>query len=229
LSYAHAKLAAGEGDENWGALDSCVCRSRASWYAPVPTARRHPHRSPSIRSLEPRGRGGESRRWYPAACPACGGVVIFEADHQANAIVRMHPEAIGEWEVSHIPAEVQAIWDEAVKVYRVGANASAVVACGRALEAAAAHRHIEGKTLQQRIQKMLDGGLITTEFKDAMDYVRLIRNVGAHAGKEVSRESAEGTMRFMQQTLRLLFEVPGELSRLTGHPPELDVEEEPPA
>ncbi len=59
-----------------------------------------------------------------------------------------------------------------------------------------------------------------------MDYVRLIRNVGAHAGKEVSPESAAGTLRFTQQTLRPLFQVPGELARLTGHPPELAGEEE---
>jgi Domain of unknown function (DUF4145) len=160
------------------------------------------------------------RSWYSAHCPACGGVVILEAD-EADAVLSMHPESIGEWDVGHVPEAVQQIWNEAVKVYSVGANASAVVACGRALEAAADERNLTGGTLQERIDKMLTGGLVTAEFRDAMDYVRLIRNVGAHAGKEVSHASAEGTMRFTQQTLRLLFEVPGELSRLTGHPPEL--------
>jgi hypothetical protein len=134
----------------------------------------------------------------------------------------MHPESIGEWNVAHLPPLVKQIWDEAIQVFRVGANASAVVACGRTLEQAAVERNITNGTLQKRIEKMRTDGLVTTEFKGAMDYVRLIRNVGAHAGKEVSRESAEGTMRFTQQTLRLLFEVPNELSRLTGHPPELD-------
>lgn len=152
--------------------------------------------------------------------------MIFEADSNGDHLVQMHPESTGEWDVGHVPPDVQTNWDEAVKVYRVGANASAVVACGRVLEGAAAHRHIDGKTLQQQVHKMLNDGLITTEFKGAIDYVRLIRNVGAHAGKVVGRESAEGTMRFTQQALRLLFEVPGELSRLTGHPPELDVEDE---
>jgi len=132
------------------------------------------------------------------------------------------------WDVAHLPSAVEAIWNEAIKVYGVGAFASAVVACGRTLEQAATERAIAGKTLQQRIEKMRTDGLITTEFKDAMDYVRLIRNVGAHAGQAVSQESADGTMRFTQQTLRLLFEVPNELNRLTGHPPELDeVPEEP--
>jgi Domain of unknown function (DUF4145) len=94
--------------------------------------------------------------------------------------------------------------------------------CGRALEAAANEREVEGRSLAARINRMRTDGLITTEFSEAMDYVRLIRNTGAHAGQEVSIESAEGTMRFTQQTLRILFEVPGELRKLQGHPPELD-------
>jgi hypothetical protein len=153
----------------------------------------------------------------------CGGVAIFEQDPQTGSILSMQPlGGVTEWSVGHLPVTVQPIWDEATKVYRVGAYPSAVVACGRALEQAASERKITGGTLQKRIEKMRADGVITTEFKDAMDYVRLIRNVGAHAGKEVSQQSADGTMRFTQQTLRLLFEVPAELSQLTGHPPELD-------
>lgn len=68
-------------------------------------------------------------------------------------------------------------------------------------------------------------GLITSEFKQAIEYVRLIRNTGAHAGFDVGRQSAEGTMRFTQQMLRLLFEVPAELARLTERPPELESED----
>ena len=63
---------------------------------------------------------------------------------------------------------------------------------------------------------MLDEGLVTAGFGEATDY---------HAGARVSRESAEGTMRFTQQALRLLFEVPGELDRLRERPPELDATE----
>jgi hypothetical protein len=85
---------------------------------------------------------------------------------------------------------------------------------------------ITGRTLQARINKMLEQDLITSSFGDAMDYVRLIRNVGAHAGQPVSSGSAEGTMRFTQQALRLLFEVPGELERLTEPPEELGEDED---
>jgi hypothetical protein len=174
--------------------------------------------------LDTTGGGGEVRRFSAAACPACGGVVILELTPE-DAVVSMRPESIGEWEVGHVPDAVRPSWDEAVKVFRVGANGSAVVMCGRTLEAAADARSVTGRNLNERIKTMLDQGLITTEFKEAMTYIRLIRNVGAHAGQDVSHDSAEGTMRFTQQTLRLLFEVPGELHRLTQVPAELAEDE----
>ena len=94
--------------------------------------------------------------------------------------------------------------------------------CGRTLEASADVLGVTGKSLQAKVHTMLRTGLITDSFKRAMDYVRLIRNTGAHSGATVGHQSAEGTMRFTQQALRLLFEVPGELGRLTEHPKELD-------
>jgi len=182
--------------------------------------------TPVIDEGETKGLRGEQRTWQPAACPACGGLVVAELSATGGAIKNIEPQELGEWKVDHLPEAIGSIWDEAVTVFRVGAQASAVVACGRVLEASADTREVQGKTLQERIERMQKEGVITREFRDAMDYVRLIRNVGAHAGQDVSQESAEGTMRFTLQMLRLLFEVPTELSRLTGHPPELQGEEE---
>lgn len=144
----------------------------------------------------------------------------------SGPIGEVYPETSEEWDIGHLPDPVDKAWNEAINVFHVGAPGMAVVACGRTLEAAANELQIRTGTLQQRIQKMQEDGLITAGFKAAMDYVRLIRNVGAHAGKEVSLDSATGTMRFTQQALRLLFEVPAELQTLTGHPPELEGEEE---
>jgi hypothetical protein len=177
------------------------------------------HREPSVVP----GRGGK-RRWRLAACPACGGAAAFETTaNNADEYVRHVPQAAAEeWSVSHLEEDVGRDWGEAIRVYKVEAFEAAVVMCGRTLEAAAEKLGIEGRSLQARINKMLEQDLITSSFGDAMDYVRLIRNVGAHAGKPVSAASAEGTMRFTQQALRLLFEVPGELHRLTETPEELD-------
>jgi hypothetical protein len=166
-------------------------------------------------------------QWQMGICPACGGVIaakLTDDGHIANA----YPSTIQEWSVEYVPEQVREDWEEAIKVYRVSAHRAAVVLCGRTLEAAADARNIANGTLQQRITRMLQDDLITTEFKAAMNYVRVIRNVGAHAGQKVTPETAEGTMRFTQQALRLLFEVPGELQRLTASPPEAGSADESP-
>jgi hypothetical protein len=138
-----------------------------------------------------------------------------------------YPDAIGRWDVGGLDGAVARDWAEAANVFRVQAWQSTVVACGRTLEAAADALGITGNSLFERIEQMLVDGLITAAFKEAMDYVRLIRNTGAHAGQSVSAESAEGTMRFTQQALRLLFEVPDQLSKIRSQPPELEARPEP--
>jgi uncharacterized protein DUF4145 len=164
---------------------------------------------------------GGHRRWRLTACPACGRAVAFESTPDSTDRYIGHtPEAAApEWEVSHLPDDVARDWSEAVRVYEVGAHEAAVVMCGRTLEAGSDRLGISGRSLQARIKKMLDEDLITSSFGGAMNYVRVIRNVGAHAGQPVEPATAEGTMRFTLQALRLLFEVPGELERLT-EPPE---------
>jgi hypothetical protein len=167
---------------------------------------------------------GETRRWYPVVCPACGGGALFETDAANDHFLQMIPERIGDFAVRDLPTDVDADWREAVQVFDVGAHRMAVVACGRTLEAAADARGIEGRTLDSRIRKMIEGGLITAEFGEAVTYARFIRNTGAHAGQDVSPDAAQGTMRFTLQALRLLFEVPAELARLTAQPPPGDGE-----
>jgi hypothetical protein len=167
--------------------------------------------------------GGRATDWKLAKCPECGGVIVAEirADGgRGTELGRVFPDAAGQWAVEGLSGDVAMSWAEAIAVYEGAAHHAAVVMCGRTLEAAAHARDMSGGTLHQQINQMLIRGLITSEFKGAMTYTRLIRNVGAHAGKAVSPESAEGAMRFTQQTLRLLFEVPAQLARLDPPRPE---------
>jgi Domain of unknown function (DUF4145) len=153
-------------------------------------------------------------------------VVAIQTAGDGGPVIKVHPEASEQWRVEHLPPSVSPSWDEAVMVFQVGAFASAVVQCGRTLEAAFDARKVTGGNLSARVRNAQATGLITQEFTGAMDFARLIRNIGAHAGQEVQREPAEGAMRFTQQALRLLFEVPSELALLVGPPPDLLGEEE---
>src|ERR1041384_4484930 len=95
------------------------------------------------------GPSGETRKWILASCPACGGPINLEVPPPPNEdehpVLRVVPEAVGEWEVGHLPPEIERDWSEAVSVFRVSAAASAVVMCGRTLEAAANRLDIEGR------------------------------------------------------------------------------------
>jgi hypothetical protein len=157
---------------------------------------------------------GGTRRWQVASCPSCGGVLRFEFIPDSETVVRVSPEADTSWEVGYLPDDVETHWKEAISAFRGRNYRSAVVACGRALEAASAKFGLDKGPLFKRIEEMLEDGLITVQFKPAMDYVRVIRNTGAHAGPEVAESEAEGALGFTQQTLRLLFEVPGALAEL---------------
>src|SRR5262245_23096298 len=137
--------------------------------------------------------------WGAASCPSCGGVITVRLGASEGPILEAFPESANQWDVGHLPESVSPSWEEAVKVFQVGAYASAVVQCRRTLEAAFDARKVTGGTLSARVRNAQETGLITTEFKGAMDYARLIRNVGAHASEGVAREPAEGAMRFTQQ------------------------------
>ena len=71
-------------------------------------------------SVNTTGGGGNVRTWKPASCPACGGMIVAEIDGD-NHIEAAYPKDTSEWDVHHLPADVRTSWEEAVKVYRVGA------------------------------------------------------------------------------------------------------------
>src|SRR5207245_418774 len=97
--------------------------------------------------VETQGPRNHPRRWMTAACPGCGGVILAELDPSDRTIWGIHPEFVGQWEVRHLPDEVQLEWDEAVRGFRAGVTTGAVVSCGRTLEAAASAFFIAGKNL----------------------------------------------------------------------------------
>jgi hypothetical protein len=51
-------------------------------------------------------------------------------------VIAAYPEAVGDWQVGHLPEAVEPLWSEAVGVYGGRHFRSAVVQCGAALEAA---------------------------------------------------------------------------------------------
>jgi hypothetical protein len=150
---------------------------------------------------------------------------MLELEGDSGRVKSAYPETTSDWQVGHLPESVEPLWAEAAGVYGGRHFRSAVVQCGAALEAAFDAKGIVGRSLVDRVRTARSQGVLTEDLERAVQYARLIRNAGAHGGaavRVVSEESARGAMRFTEQTLRLLFEVPGELALLTGQPPELE-------
>lgn len=94
---------------------------------------------------------------------------------------------------------------------------AAAVQLRRTLEAAAAHFDVSGSNLMGSIRQLIDQGLVTRQFGDALHHIRQVGNIGAHySDARVDEEKARRVLNFTTLLLRNLFEVPGELSQISG-------------
>ncbi|UZN03302.1 DUF4145 domain-containing protein [Cellulomonas sp. S1-8] len=160
-------------------------------------------------------RSNGSIRWFSIlACPDCAGLTVVETyDETMTGVMQSWPERPeARASVDHLPADVARYYADAQRVLDVGVPDAAAVQLRRTLEAAAAHHDQDQRVLVQRIQALIDAGLVTRPFGEALDLIRKVGNQGAHASDEhVDQASAERALRFTTQLLRNLFEVPEEL------------------
>ena len=161
--------------------------------------------------------GGGHRTWSFISCPRCGGYVALETNPpgQSSALYDTFPEAHAGLTVAALPPEVESYYRDAIRVLQAGVPDAAAVQLRRTLEAAAARYDIKSGNLVQRIEKLIERGLITQDFARVLDHIRQVGNVGAHATDErVDEETASRALRFTTQVLRNLFEIPAELGAL---------------
>jgi hypothetical protein len=180
------------------------CGARDSQFRPI-----------TLNSKAGRADRGE-RTWSLLACPRCAGVVVIETNDPSEgppAIRSIVPEHESGADVEHLPAEVERHYQSARRVLAAGEPDLAAVSLRRTLEEAASQRGIHERVLVASVEKMLEQGLITTEFRSVLDHVRRLGNVGAHAGSPpLDATEVSIAMRFTTQVLRNLFEIPAVLA-----------------
>ena len=176
------------------------------------------------------GTKGASRSWAVLVCPRCAGATLlrFElsnwsgtpgnpiASNQSTQVVEQHPAAGGaQSEITHLPDDVAEFYDSAIRVLAAGVPDAAAVQLRKTLEAAVAHVGVQGKSLYESVEQLIEEGLITRSFSGLLTHVRKIGNIGAHyTDARLDQEEVERALAFTSQVLRNLFEVPGELERL---------------
>lgn len=158
-------------------------------------------------------------------CPRCGGVTSLEVtdNNTEDVILRVIPEPdqVADAHIDHLPDDVEAYYQDAVRVLEAGVPDAAAVQLRRTLEAAAAHfedvngKPIDDGSLVERIERLIEAGLLTTQFGEVLHHVRQLGNIGAHASDErLDDERVSRAFTFTTQTLRNLFEIPGQLDAI---------------
>jgi hypothetical protein len=173
---------------------------------------------------------GSDRPWALLSCPRCGSCTLLrlELTHGGqltiDAVVKL-VETVPEdgrlrTGIAHLPAEIEQYYNDALRVFDAGVPDAAAVQLRRTLEGAAAHMGVTEKTLVQSIEKLIEQGHITKDFGRAVHHIRKIGNLGAHYSDErLEQDEVRRALRFTEQVLRNLFEVPGELSEIEAGAP----------
>lgn len=172
----------------------------------------------------------ERHFWTALSCPRCGRVTLVEMSMQADintgdstiaptaevSVLSAIPSGDDPLvAVAHLPNDVKGFYDDAMRVLQAGVPDAAAVQLRKTLEAAAAHKGINEKTLVTAVRKLVEAGYVTLDFKDVMTHIRQIGNSGAHyTSVRLTADQVERSLRFTTQVLRNLFEVPGELEEL---------------
>lgn len=162
--------------------------------------------------------GPDKQRWWSfMSCPRCANLIVLETSpkNETERIIRTIPEPGHTPDVAHLPEDVATYYREAIQILDVGVSSAAAVQLRKTLEAAAAHFGVDRGSLVNRVRGLIKAGLITSQFGQALDYIRVIGNVGAHAtDQRLDEETVRRALRFTTQALRNLFEIPAELEAL---------------
>ncbi len=163
---------------------------------------------------------GKTRWWTTLARPRCASVILMETNppqEGRSRILQVIPRPREDLAVAHLPDDVEEYYRDAIRVLDAGVPDGAAVQLRRSLEAAAAHFDIRTGSLVNRIRGLIKAGLITTQFAQVLDHVRVIGNIGAHASDErLDEDRVRRALRFTTQVLRNLFEIPEELKQIQG-------------
>jgi hypothetical protein len=159
-------------------------------------------------------------------CPDCGRMTIVEhtdPGHMPHEI-RAYPESDDlRHQIDYLPEDVDQYYSDARRVLDAGVPDAAAVQLRRTLEAAAAHFDVRERNLVASIRKLIEEGLVTRQFGEALEHIREVGNLGAHAtDQRVDEVAAQRVMNFTTLLLRNLFEVPGELASASSDPGEAD-------
>ena len=107
---------------------------------------------------------------------------------------------------NEIPTQLRQIYEEARACMRAKAYTAAAVMSGRALEGVCDLHGVKGTTLQNRLAKMKEEGLIDGRLWEWAETLRSVRNSAAHFTKDsISKQDAQDAVAFTEALLDYLY------------------------
>ena len=107
-----------------------------------------------------------------------------------------------------IPLDIKSSLEEAIGCEQNDLFQATVVMVGRTLEAISKHYDPSIKTIQSGLNRLLEDGVISQEIFDWSNELRLLRNIGAHASKEIiSKEDTVNSMDFLMAIISIIFDL----------------------
>lgn len=157
--------------------------------------------------------------WRVLLCSTCAQPTLERDVQQVNGSIGVTPpprsgtpeilypvERSARWR--HIPAPVEDMYKEALKVEKVSPRACALMA-GLALEAICQVEQAKGSSLAERLNDLATSGRIPTTLVKMAQHLRHLRNVGAHAMDEkVTQEDVPIMLYFVEAILEYLYVAP---------------------
>lgn len=147
-------------------------------------------------------------------CPRCGEITLFTHDDanyyddDQHTLKVLYPRSR---DISALPPVVHAAYKKSQKAKSVDSDYYAI-RVRSVLEAVCSDKNATGKDLFVKLNKLIESGLLPSALGGISHYLRLIGNVGAHAGTvEVSNADVEAITDFLDAILEYLYIAPAKL------------------
>lgn len=143
---------------------------------------------------------------YVYICPHCDKPTHFHGPYQTPGTPPGRP-------VSHLPPEINSLYDEARTCAGAGAHTGSVLLCRKLLmnigvqEGAA-----EGKSFVHYVDFLADKGYIPPNGRGWVDHIRKKGNEATHEIALMTKADAEELLTFTEMLLKFVYEFPSSIS-----------------
>ena len=149
-------------------------------------------------------------------CEYCGKVLSLEIyDKQISTTPKQKTQLI---KIPNVPKSIEKDLNEAQLSFQSKSYRASAVMCRRVLEQLCHNLNAEGRTLYDKINDLIERGLISREFSEILTKIRIFGNIGAHFSPNdehgIKRQDSKDLLDITLHIVKHVYEVQSILIRL---------------